>query len=38
VGLVMYAARHRGPELSASGGTALARAMGRLRTVFKEFF
>jgi len=38
VGLVLYAARHRGPAGGASGGGALTRVMGRLRTVFKEFF
>ena len=37
VGLVLYAARHRGPA-AATGGGALTRVMGRLRTVFKEFF
>jgi len=38
VGLVLYAARHRGPSAAAVGGGALTRVMGRLRTVFKEFF
>jgi cell division protein FtsA len=38
VGLVLYAARHRGPAVSTSGGGALTRVMGRLKTVFKEFF
>ena len=38
VGLVLYAARHRGPSISTAGGGALTRVMGRLRTVFKEFF
>ena len=38
VGLVLYAARHRGPAASTSGGGALTRVMGRLKTVFKEFF
>ena len=37
VGLVMYGARHRSP-VAAGGGGALTRVMGRLRTVFKEFF
>jgi cell division protein FtsA len=37
VGLIRYAERHRptGPD---PGGNALMRVMGRLRTVFKEFF
>ena len=38
VGLVLYAARHRAPAMSTAGGGALMRAMGRLKTVFKEFF
>ena len=38
VGLVLYAVRHRGPAAGASGGGALTRVMGRLRTVFREFF
>ncbi len=38
VGLVMYASRHRGPATTSVGGGALTRVMGRLRTVFKEFF
>jgi len=38
VGLVLYAARHRGPATTATGGGALTRVMGRLKTVFKEFF
>ena len=38
VGLVLYAARHRGSNAASSGGGALTRVMGRLRTVFKEFF
>ena len=38
VGLVLYAARHRGPATAATGGGALTRVMGRLKTVFKEFF
>jgi cell division protein FtsA len=38
VGLVLYAARHRGPTTSAAGGGALTRVMGRLKMVFKEFF
>ena len=38
VGLVLYAARHRTPATSRAGGGALTRVMGRLRTVFKEFF
>ncbi len=37
VGLVIYADRHRTPEGARSGG-ALTRMVGRLRTVFKEFF
>jgi cell division protein FtsA len=37
VGLVLYAERHRTPE-GARGGGALTRMVGRLRTVFKEFF
>jgi hypothetical protein len=37
VGLVLYGARHRTP-VGAGGGGALTRVMGRLRTVFKEFF
>jgi cell division protein FtsA len=37
VGLVLYGARHRSP-VAAGGGGALTRVMGRLRTVFKEFF
>jgi cell division protein FtsA len=37
VGLVIYADRHRTPESARSGG-ALTRMVGRLRTVFKEFF
>ena len=31
VGLVLYAARHRGPDIGARGGGALTRVMGRLR-------
>jgi len=38
VGLVLYAARHRGPATSSAGGGALTRVMGRLKTVFREFF
>jgi cell division protein FtsA len=38
VGLVLYAARHRAPATSSVGGGALTRVMGRLKTVFKEFF
>ena len=38
VGLVLYAARHRGSIAASGGGGALTRVMGRLRTVFKEFF
>ena len=38
VGLVLYAARHRSPVTSSAGGGALTRVMGRLKTVFKEFF
>jgi cell division protein FtsA len=38
VGLVLYAARHRHPAASTAGGGALTRVMGRLKTVFREFF
>jgi cell division protein FtsA len=38
VGLTLYAERHRVPEAARSGGGALTRMVGRLRTVFKEFF
>jgi cell division protein FtsA len=38
VGLVLYAERHRAPEAARSGGGAFTRMVGRLRTVFKEFF
>ena len=38
VGLVLYAERHRAPEAMRVGGGALTRMVGRLRTVFKEFF
>ncbi|MFN2445106.1 MAG: cell division protein FtsA [Vicinamibacterales bacterium] len=38
VGLVLYAERHRVPEAARSGGGAFTRMVGRLRTVFKEFF
>jgi cell division protein FtsA len=38
VGLVVYAERHRGSEGVRAGGGALTRMVGRLRTVFKEFF
>ena len=38
VGLVIYAERHRDPEHGHSGGGTLMRMVGRLRTVFKEFF
>jgi cell division protein FtsA len=38
VGLVMYAERHRATESVRSGGSAITRMVGRLRTVFKEFF
>lgn len=38
VGLVLYAERHRAPDPARSGGGAITRMVGRLRTVFKEFF
>lgn len=38
VGLVLYAERHRAPDGGRSGGGAFTRMVGRLRTVFKEFF
>jgi cell division protein FtsA len=38
VGLVLYAARHRTTATSSVGGGALTRVMGRLKTVFREFF
>jgi cell division protein FtsA len=38
VGLVLYAARHRTTAASTAGGGALTRVMGRLKTVFREFF
>ena len=38
VGLVLYAERHHGPERLGSSGSAFTRIVGRLRTVFKEFF
>jgi cell division protein FtsA len=38
VGLVLYAERHRAPEMLRTGGGAITRMVGRLRTVFKEFF
>ena len=38
VGLVLYASRHRTPATTSAGGGALTRVMGRLKTVFKEFF
>jgi cell division protein FtsA len=38
VGLVRYAERHRTPEAARAGGGAFTRMVGRLRTVFKEFF
>ncbi|MDP1571915.1 MAG: cell division protein FtsA [Vicinamibacterales bacterium] len=38
VGLVLYAHRNRSPEAARAGGSALTRMVGRLRTVFKEFF
>jgi hypothetical protein len=38
VGLVLYAERHRAPEAVRSGGGAFTWVVGRLRTVFKEFF
>jgi cell division protein FtsA len=38
VGLVVYAEKHRGSEGVRTGGGALTRMVGRLRTVFKEFF
>jgi cell division protein FtsA len=38
VGLVLYANRHRSSDGLRSGGSALTRMVGRLRTVFKEFF
>jgi cell division protein FtsA len=38
VGLVVYAERHRSPDGARAGGGALTRMVGRLRTVFKEFF
>jgi len=34
----LYAERHRVPEAVRPGGGALIRMVGRLRTVFKEFF
>ena len=37
VGLIRYAERHRPPD-AHEGGNALMRVMGKLRTVFKEFF
>jgi cell division protein FtsA len=37
VGLIRYAERHRPTDLGM-GGNALMRVVGRLRTVFKEFF
>lgn len=37
VGLVLYAERHLAPPTTRGGG-ALTRMVGRLRTVFKEFF
>jgi len=37
VGLIRYAERHR-PTDPGMGGNALMRVMGKLRTVFKEFF
>jgi len=38
VGLVLYAHRNRASEGSRAGGSAFTRMVGRLRTVFKEFF
>jgi cell division protein FtsA len=38
VGLVLYGQRHQTPESVRAGGGALTRMVGRLRTVFKEFF
>ena len=38
VGLAVYAERHRTPEGARAGGGAITRMVGRLRTVFKEFF
>ncbi len=38
VGLAVYAERHRTPEGVRAGGGAITRMVGRLRTVFKEFF
>jgi cell division protein FtsA len=38
VGLVIYAANNRSPGSVGHGGGALTRMVGRLRTVFKEFF
>jgi cell division protein FtsA len=38
VGLVLYAHRNRAPDAARAGGSALTRMVGRLRTVFKEFF
>lgn len=38
VGLVMYAEQHRASERVRTGGGAITRMVGRLRTVFKEFF
>jgi cell division protein FtsA len=38
VGLVLYASRHRIPATASVGGGALTRVMGKLKTVFKEFF
>jgi cell division protein FtsA len=38
VGLVVYAERHRASEGVRTGGGAITRMVGKLRTVFKEFF
>jgi cell division protein FtsA len=38
VGLVLYAERHRTPDGGRTGGSAFTRMVGRLRTVFREFF
>lgn len=38
VGLIRYAQSHRSTGSGPSGGNALMRVVGRLRTVFKEFF
>jgi len=38
VGSVVYAERHRASDGMRTGGSAITRMVGRLRTVFKEFF